>query len=159
MQDYGGVKVSVGLPVYNGEPFISKRLDSLLKQTFSNFELIISDNSSTDATSVICKEYQKKDKRIRYIRQEKNLGITWNYNFVLDQARSDYFIWAQVDDIWSPTFLEKNVNVLELNQNIVCCMSKIDFYQINDPKNNITHSSFKDFLRKISHSRRRGNTF
>ena len=144
--------VSIGMPVYNGEKFIRKRLDSILEQTFSDFELIISDNGSTDTTSVICKEYQIRDKRIRYIRQEKNMGITWNYNFVLKEAKCNYFIWAQVDDIWLPTFLEKNVMVLESNQNIVCSMCKIDFYNIDNPENNSNHLTIKGFLRKISQS-------
>jgi len=145
-------KVSIGLPVYNGEQFIKNRLDSFIKQTFTNFELIISDNNSTDLTSIICKEYQKKDKRIRYIRQEKNMGVTWNYNFVLKKAKGDYFVWAQVDDIWLPTFLEKNVNVLKSNKNLVGCMSKIDFYENKESVNK--RSSLKEILRKISHSKR-----
>src|SRR5207245_5286947 len=118
-------RVSVGLPVYNGEKFLRKRLDSVLEQTFENFELIISDNASTDATLVICMEYSKKDKRIRYIRQEKNMGLTWNFNFVLQEAKGEYFVWAAVDDHWYPTFLEKNVKNLESNKNIVGSISKV----------------------------------
>jgi len=70
-------KVTIGLPVYNGEKFIRKNLDSLLSQSYPYFELIISDNASTDSTSSICKEYEKKDKRIRYIRQKKNMGAVF----------------------------------------------------------------------------------
>ena len=81
-------KVSIGMPVYNGEQFLHKRIDSLLAQTFQNCELIISDNASTDSTPSICNEYSKKDKRIRYFRQERNMGVIWNFNFVLDQAKS-----------------------------------------------------------------------
>ncbi|MGI0023127.1 MAG: glycosyltransferase family 2 protein, partial [Nitrososphaeraceae archaeon] len=115
----GRPKVSIGLFVYNGEKFIRKRLDSLLEQTFTDFELIISDNASTDFTSAICEEYAKKDKRVRYIHQEKNKGAIWNFIFVLQEAKSDYFVWAAVDDLLSPDFLEKNVKVLESNKNVV----------------------------------------
>ena len=71
-------KVSIGMPVYNGEGFIHKALDSVQAQTFSDFELIISDNASTDATAEICKEYERRDKRIQYIRQPKNMGALFN---------------------------------------------------------------------------------
>src|SRR5438132_4412320 len=112
-------KISIGLFVYNGEKFLRKRLDSLLCQTFTNFELIISDNASTDSTSAIYEEYAKKDKRIRYVRQEKNMGAMWNFIFVLQEAKCDYFAWAAVDDLMSPDFLEKNINILESNKNTV----------------------------------------
>ena len=75
-------EVSIGLPVYNGELFLKKALDSLLNQTYSNFELIISDNNSTDSTQKICQEYAKNDKRICYIHQEKNIGAFSNFSFV-----------------------------------------------------------------------------
>ena len=100
-------KISIGLPVYNGDKFIRNALDSILSQTFGDFELIISDNASTDSTSVICQEYMKKDPRIRYIRQENNMGGLWNLNFVLQEASYEYFMWAAVDDYWLSTFIEK----------------------------------------------------
>ena len=76
-------KVSIGLPVYNGERFLKVKLDSILQQTHTNFELIISDNASTDKTENICIEYKNKDNRIKYFRQEKNFGVTLNFEFVL----------------------------------------------------------------------------
>ena len=78
-------KLSIGLPVYNGENYLHNSIDSLLNQSFTNFELIISDNASTDATEDICTQYIKKDKRIRYIRQKNNLGATQNFYFVLQK--------------------------------------------------------------------------
>lgn len=99
-------KVSIGMPVYNGEPFIHQALDSLLAQTFTDFELIISDNASTDGTERICKRYEKKDIRIRYVRQSQNRGISWNFNFVLQEARGDYFMWAAADDVWDVRWIE-----------------------------------------------------
>jgi len=121
--------VSIGMPVYNSEKFIRNALDSLLAQTFTDFELIISDNASTDATTSICQEYAIKDKRIRYVRQNKNMGPIWNFDFVLQQARCGYFMWAAVDDYWLPTFLEKNFEVLESDKTLVGSISDIGLYR------------------------------
>lgn len=98
--------VSVGLPVYNGEKYIREALDSLLTQTFIDFELIISDNCSTDKTQEICREYATKDSRIKYIIQPENIGAALNFEFVLNVAQSKYFIWAASDDFWSNNWLE-----------------------------------------------------
>lgn len=139
------VKVSIGVPVYNGEKFLRKRLDSLISQTFTDFEVVISDNASTDATSEICQEYSKKDERIRYIRQEKNMGAVWNFNFVLKEAAGDYFAWAAADDLWHSDFLKKNVSVLTSNPSIVGSISQIEVYGIkNDP-----FKREKNLLKKI----------
>jgi len=118
-------EVSIGVPVYNGNRFIHKRMESILNQSFTDFELIISDNASTDNTQKICEEYAKKDKRIQYIRQSENRGPIWNFNFVLNQAKSEFFVWAAVDDIWKPDFLKKNIEILRLNKNIVCSLGKV----------------------------------
>lgn len=118
--------VSIGLPVYNGEKFIRKRVESILSQTLHNFELIISDNASTDSTSEICKEFASKDTRIHYFRQENNIGMFRNLKYVLDKARSEYFVWIGVDDIWLPEFLEENIKVLENDKNSVGSISKIE---------------------------------
>jgi len=127
-----GKKVSIGFPVYNGEEFLRKKMDSLLEQTFSDFEIIISDNCSTDKTCEICKEYEKNDDRVRYFRQEKNFGPVYNYNFVLQKAKYDYFVWTAADDVLLPKFLEKNLDVLEKNENFVGSMTKQKFYGIKD---------------------------
>jgi len=127
------LKLCIGLPVFNGEKFIRKRLDDILSQTFKEFELIISDNASTDSTSDICKDYAQKDKRIQYRLQKKNIGGYRNFRFLLEQAKSDYFVWASVDDVWLPEFLEKNISALESNKNLVGSISKIKYYG-NIPK-------------------------
>ncbi|HLV79414.1 MAG TPA: glycosyltransferase [Chthonomonadaceae bacterium] len=98
--------VSIGLPVYNGERYLRGALDALLNQTFGDFELIISDNASTDGTEAICREYAARDARIRYIRHPENQGALFNFDFVLQEARGTYFLWAAVDDLWSANFLE-----------------------------------------------------
>lgn len=99
-------KVSIGMPVYNGEAFIHEALDSLLTQTYPDFELIISDNASDDRTGTICKEYAAKDSRVRYVRQSKNLGALGNFKFVLDEAVGEYFMWAAADDVWALNWIE-----------------------------------------------------
>lgn len=121
-------EVSIGLPVYNGDKFIRRALDSLLSQTFKNFELIISDNASTDSTQHICEEYAEKDERIRYIRQTKNMGGFWNYRFVLNEAKCNYFHWAAADDLWHPDFLKKNMQILQSEENTVGSISNVLFY-------------------------------
>ena len=98
--------VSIGMPVYNGEKYIREALDSLLAQTFSNFELIISDNASTDATKAICEEYVRNDPRIRYVRQSENRGALANFKFVLNQAKGEFFMWAAADDRWNEHWIE-----------------------------------------------------
>lgn len=97
--------VSIGLPVYNGGDYISEAIDSLLSQDYSNFEILISDNASTDATEEICRSYVAKDPRVKYLRQSVNLGPAKNFLFVLHQAVGKYFMWAAHDDIWAPNWI------------------------------------------------------
>jgi len=125
-------RLSIGLPVYNGEKSLRKMLDSILGQTYSSYKLIISDNASTDATQKICEEYLARDKRIRYVRQEKNRELLWNFTFVLNEAKSPYFVWAAHDDYWHPTFLEKNIKVLESEKKFVGSISRVKF--VDAPK-------------------------
>lgn len=107
--------VSVGLPVYNGEQFLEQALDSLLNQTFTDFELILSDNASTDATPSIASRYASADQRIRYVRHQCNLGAAGNFNEVFKRSRGTYFKWAAHDDLHEPDFLSACVECLELN--------------------------------------------
>lgn len=109
------IKVSVGFPVYNGGDNVCEVLDELLNQTHQNIELIISDNCSTDSTESVCREYAAQDDRVRYIRQEKNLGAEGNFAFVLGQVSSDYYLWAAADDRRSPDFIELNLRFLANN--------------------------------------------
>lgn len=136
--------VSIGLPVYNAENIIARCIESLLNQTFKDFELIISDNCSSDATEAICKDYANIDSRIKYIRQPINVGMIPNFNLVLEQAQSKYFMWAAADDIRDHIFLEKAVQILKTNDD---CVVVLSHFQIFDYKNNnivnkITPSSY-----------------
>src|SRR5208282_399437 len=98
--------VSIGLPVYNGEAYLRQVLDSVLAQTFSDFELIISDNASTDCTEAICREYAAADARIRYHRQARNRGATWNFRQVALLSSGQYFLWTSHDDLLAPTYID-----------------------------------------------------
>ncbi|MDT8375599.1 MAG: glycosyltransferase family A protein [Mariprofundaceae bacterium] len=120
-------KVGIGMPVFNGEQFISSALDSILGQSFADFELIISDNASTDGTERICREYAARDRRIRYLRQPANIGAAANFKAVLDEACSEYFMWAACDDVRSPDFIEVNLNFLTLNPEYVASTSPNGF--------------------------------
>lgn len=101
------------MPVYNGAGHIREALDALLAQTFTDFELIISDNTSTDGTWEICHEYAARDSRIVLHRQSENIGAVANFRFVLDQARAECFMWAAYDDLWMPNLLEELAANLE----------------------------------------------
>lgn len=105
--------VSIGVPVYNGERFLGKALDSILGQTYHSLEVIICDNASTDGTQRICEGYAARDKRIKYFRNPVNLGAARNYNLTVEKASGKYFKWAAHDDICAPTFIERCVTILE----------------------------------------------
>jgi glycosyltransferase involved in cell wall biosynthesis len=111
--------ITIGLPVYNGERYLAAALESILAQTIQNFELVISDNASTDSTQQICKTYAAGDSRIRYYRQDENLGAAHNFNFVFSQARGKYFKWAAHDDLLAPTYLERCLIILEEDPGVV----------------------------------------
>jgi glycosyltransferase involved in cell wall biosynthesis len=117
-------RLSIGLPVYNGELFLAQALDSLLSQTFSDFTLIISDNASTDRTAEICKEYQARDRRIQYTCMDKNYGAARNFNHVFESASGEYFKWAAHDDIHEPTFLQQCIDVLDQDSSVVLAYPK-----------------------------------
>jgi len=116
-------KVTIGMPAYNGAKTIEKAINSLLAQTFKDFELIISDDASDDETENICQRYALKDSRIIYVRQAQNLGELPNSKFLLDKAKGKYFMWAADDDWRSPEFLEVNVSALDSNLKFVASTS------------------------------------
>ena len=112
-------RVSIGLPVFNGERYLKEALDSLLAQTYTDFDIIISDNASTDNTERICLDYVAKDRRIRYYRLEKNLGMAANYKQVFELRTGKYFKWAAADDICMPDYLSRCVEVLDSDSSVV----------------------------------------
>ena len=117
--------VSIGLPVYNGERYLEQAINSIISQDIEDFELIISDNASTDRTAEICRRFAERDGRIRYIRQRTNLGAAANYNRVFQLATGRYFRWAAHDDVMAPSLLRRCVEVLENSAgNVVLCYPK-----------------------------------
>lgn len=119
--------VSIGMPVFNAERYLRRALDAVLAQDFSDFELILSDNGSTDGTEAICREYAARDSRIRYVRQDENLGALRNFTFVLEQARGEFFMWAAHDDAYAPTFVSRCLEQLNQCPRAVACCSEIIF--------------------------------
>src|SRR5690348_14659058 len=122
--------VSIGLYLYNGQRFIKEALDSVLNQTFTNFELIISDNASIDRTAEIAEAYARRDNRIRYYRAEKNMGPGWNMRRVYELATGNYFKWAAVDDLLEPEFLRRCVEILESDPG--CVVAYAQAKEINE---------------------------
>jgi len=122
-------RVSIGMPVWNGERFLREAVDSLLAQSFEDFELIICDNASTDGTEAICRTYVEQDERIRYHRNDRNIGLQANTAKVLDLATAPYFMWASHDDVWDASYVSKMVDQLERHDSVVlagCNAASID---------------------------------
>jgi glycosyltransferase involved in cell wall biosynthesis len=116
--------LSVGVPVYNGERYLRATLDSILAQTVSDLELIISDNASTDGTEAICRGYAEADPRIRYTRLDSNIGAARNYARVFALASGDFFKWNNADDPIGPTFVERCLEVLRRDPGVVMAYPK-----------------------------------
>jgi glycosyltransferase involved in cell wall biosynthesis len=113
--------ISIGLPVYNEETFITETIKSVLSQTFQNFELIISDNSSTDKTALICQEFANKDSRIVFIKQEENIGAASNFKYTFEIAKGDFFVWISGHDLWDTSFLEQTFTLMQKDTTVVLC--------------------------------------
>jgi glycosyltransferase involved in cell wall biosynthesis len=117
-------RISVGIPVYNGERYLAQAIECILAQTLKELELIISDNASSDRTAEICQYYAARDSRIRYCRSETNRGAAWNHNRVFKLSSGEYFKWQCHDDLCHLKFLEKCVSVLDREPAIVLCYSR-----------------------------------
>jgi glycosyltransferase involved in cell wall biosynthesis len=111
--------VSIGIPVYNGEKYLAETLDSLLAQSLQEFEIVICDNASTDRTSEICRSYQAKDRRVRYFRNDQNIGAAPNFNRTFELSGAPLFHGGACDDLYDPLFLERCVDVLDRDPGVV----------------------------------------
>lgn len=118
-------RLTLGMPVFNGERFLEETLDSIASQTFGDYELIVSDNASTDGTAQILAEYSSRDPRIRVVRQETNLGATRNHNVVVELATTPLFKWVASDDLIAPTFLERCIDVLDQRPDVIACHTRV----------------------------------
>jgi glycosyltransferase involved in cell wall biosynthesis len=124
-------RITIGMPVYNGEQFLRQAVDSLLDQTYRNFELIICDNCSMDATEDICRSYAAADKRVRYHRNASNIGAPRNFNLAFSLSNTEYFKWAGADDICAPDLLERCVEILDRQPDAVLCYPKTTWIDEN----------------------------
>jgi glycosyltransferase involved in cell wall biosynthesis len=120
-------RLSIGLPVYNGENYLAETLDSILSQTYADFELIVSDNASSDRTAEICRDYAGRDQRLRCVRNDRNIGAAANYKRTFELATGDLFKWHAHDDLLAPTFLEKCIAVLDANPDAILCQSLVAY--------------------------------
>lgn len=134
--------MSIGLPVYNGERFLARALDGFLAQTYADFELIVSDNASTDGTGDIARAYAARDARIRYHRNEHNIGLAGNYNSVFAKARGAYFKWAPADDVCLPDYLTRCVDVLDDDPSVVLVYPATQFIDMDDQPLDIQDPGF-----------------
>lgn len=121
------MKLSIGLPVYNGEKLLPQALDHLLAQTFRDFEIIISDNASTDRTAEICRAYADRDTRIRYVRSQINLGAIANFNRTFELSTAPLFKWAAHDDLHDSTYLEECIRILDTDPTVILAHSATAF--------------------------------
>jgi len=112
-------RVSIGLPVFNGARFLAEAVESILKQDEDDLELIIADNASTDDTPNICKDFAARDPRVRYVGSDRNRGIAWNFNRLVDLARAPYFKWADCDDVIESSLIRQCVAALEAEPSAV----------------------------------------
>jgi glycosyltransferase involved in cell wall biosynthesis len=121
-------RLSIGMPVYNGEKYMGRALDSVLADSFSDFELIISDNGSNDSTSSICDHYSRQDPRVRVIHHERTMIAPLNFRYVFEQAAGEYFMWLACDDWWRPGFIQQAIAMLEENPNVNLVFSHLEMY-------------------------------
>ena len=117
-------KISLGMPVYNGENYIEQAIRSILEQTYSDFELIISDNASDDSPEEICRNYSEKDRRLRYYRSDMNVGAARNFNRTALHAKGEFFKWVAHDDVLAPDYLNRCLQVLEQDESLILCFPK-----------------------------------
>jgi glycosyltransferase involved in cell wall biosynthesis len=120
-------RLTIGLPVYNGEHYLPQTLSCLLGQTFGDFELIVCDNASGDRTEEICLDFASRDPRIRYVRNERNLGAIPNFNRTVELGRAPFFKWAAHDDLYAPSYLAECMHILDRNPDVVLAHSDSAF--------------------------------
>ncbi|HEY9335232.1 MAG TPA: glycosyltransferase family 2 protein [Kribbella sp.] len=116
-------RLSIGLPVYNGEEYLRASIDAVLGQTYTDFELILSSNASTDGTDDICREYAARDPRITFYRQERNVGAAPHHDFVLQKSRGELFKWASGDDLWARDLVARCVELLDQHPDAILAHS------------------------------------
>lgn len=144
-------RLTIGMPVFNDKAFIEEAISSLLNQTYSDFILIISDDGSTDGSQFICESFDAKEERVKYIRQHKNIGISKNMKFLLNQCQTEYFMWAADDDYWDKKYIEKLIYLLDKNPNSISAFCT--FQQVDEVGNPISQPLNFDYSAPTSFDR------
>jgi glycosyltransferase involved in cell wall biosynthesis len=139
--------LTIGVPVYNDERYIKGVLDDVLSQELGDFELIISDNCSTDGTSMICKEVAARDPRVKYIRQPRNIGASANFLYLRAVGRGKYFCWAASDDRYCPDYFSRLVAALEQNDHAVSAFS--NYHEIDEEGRRISDTICLDYSSNV----------
>ena len=151
---------SIGMPVFNGEKYLEDAIRSNLGQTFDDLELVISDNASTDRTETICRDYALKDSRVRYFRNDVNIGAAKNYNNAFQHSHGEFFRWSNADDMPAPELLEKTLEVLRERADVVIAYgltqlvdadgNPIESYEDNmDLQQDDVVERYRDFFRRV----------
>jgi len=136
-------KISIGMPAYNAESHIGTTIEGLLAQSYADFELIISDNASTDGTRDVVEEYRRRDGRIRYVCHPENIGANPNYSYVVKCARGEYFKWSSSSDWCAPTFLERCLQELQAHDDSVLAATRTRLFESD-------LSSYSDYQQDIA---------
>jgi len=153
----GNPLVTIALPVYNGENYLREAIGSVLKQTFQDFEFLLLDNASTDATPDICREAVARDPRVRHFRADENRGLAWNNNRAVDLARGSYLMWISHDDALAEHYVSRCVEALDHGPDVVLSFTNSNIIdangkqtaQVSNRFDNTTPSSrFRSLLRK-----------
>lgn len=141
--------VTIGVPVYNGEKYLSQAIDSILAQDYLNIEIIIIDDCSQDESSNICQKYASLEPRITFLKSPTNAGMFANYRKILQIANGTYFTWVAQDDVIAPNCISTIIKYMEMNNDVVLCTSSVhiistedfdssydyNFIEISDPNN------------------------
>jgi hypothetical protein len=125
-------RITIGVPVYNGERYLARTLDSLLNQTVRDFVLLVGDNASTDGTAAIVRAYAARDPRVRHVRHPRNLGAAANYSRLCEMAETEFFRWSPADDCSEPRFLEACLEALERHPEAVLVYPRVMLIDAED---------------------------
>lgn len=148
------MKIDILMATYNGEKYLKEQLDSILNQTYKDFRLLISDDASKDSTIKILEEYAKKDNRIVLFKQKENLGIIRNFEFLMKNVKSEFFMFSDQDDIWNEAKIEKSLNKIEeTNSDLVYA----DLEVVDEKMNTLSNSYWK--LKEFEHKIYKHNNF
>jgi glycosyltransferase involved in cell wall biosynthesis len=120
-------RVSIGLPVRNGEKYIGRAIDSLIAQDYQDFEVVICDNASDDATPDIVRGYAARDPRIKFHENGRDIGQIANMNRVFELASGEYFRWTGMDDWFEPNYISKSVEYLDLEPCVIAVSTYIKY--------------------------------